>query len=289
MRNSNATRREVTRMIACMTMGFLPLVGCKDTSGVAHTAKSINEEWVGATELFKNPEAFVTKARLRFYLTRIGGATEPMPDIPDHFEVLSGDVRQYSSPDNLGLVLTPAAHRKWLAAQLGDGDRFQYGVTFSGKLKSMGGAYIFGHVFLIEEFEVNDETLSWHGLDSRRMNDEYRPAEILSLPRPVTIAGIKELAERVDDFAGRVVRFDVTLLDESIRISENGRPYISTQGVFLEFSQSLAGKIVLDSVKGYVIAHVIGQVVKERDQDGRVVVIVESLLLHEDLIKAPGA
>lgn len=267
--------------ILAALLALLSLLGCSEWSDSdASTRPQLSGEWVDVNAMFKNPKDFADCGRLQFYLTRVGGLAEPMLEDPDYLEILSGDTRQYDSKGDLVLILTPAAKTKWASSQLGGGSLFQYGVTFSGEVKPRDDSLHSSYIFLADSFDINDEMQSWQDLDPRKLDFEYRPSQVLALPRPITVADSKRLSMVAKDFIGQKIRFNLAFMDEDIQVSKTGKSHILKDDLSLVLNESAVRSLLTDKKKSIFSAHVVGRVLNERDEGGRLRIEVDSLELH---------
>jgi hypothetical protein len=278
MRPHPITRHTAIRLILGSTLGTLLLPACSEWQGSDSSSSSrLAGEWVDVEALFKEPQKFVDRGRIRFYLTAVSGNGGAVKESSGHLRIHSSDTRQVSSV-MLDILLIPSAARRWESAQLGSGFEFTYGVTFSGHLKSVDQELPAWYNFLVDGFEINDETNYLQDLDRRKSQKEYRPTQVLALPRPLTIKDSKRLSLLATDYIGRKVRFDLGFSDDDLQVSKSGKPYILTDDLALMLNEELVREL-LGKPESFSRARVIGEVLKERDEAGRLQIAVDSLEL----------
>ena len=276
MRPHPITRHAAIRLILGATLGTLFLPACSEwQASDSSPASRLSGEWVDVEALFKEPRKFADRGRLRFYLTEVNGKGGAVEESSGHLSIYSSDKRQGSSL-LLSILLTPSAAKKWEAAQLGRGFEFLYGVTFSGHLRAIDQEIPDWYTFLVDGFEINDETSYLQALDQQKLGSEYRPTQVLALPRPLLIKDVKRLSLLTADYIGRTVRFDLTLSDDDLQVSKNGEPCILTEDLSLMLNEELVRKLI-GKIERFSRALVIGEVLKERDESGRVKIAVDSL------------
>lgn len=277
MRPHPITRHTAIRLILGATLGTLFLPACSEWQGSDSTQSRLSGEWVDVEALFKEPQKLADRGRLRFYLTNVYGRAGLVEEPPDHLSITSTDTRQVSSV-MLDILLTPSAARKWKSAQLGDDFEFTYGVTFSGHLKPAEQKLLDWNIFLADDFEINDETNYLQTLDQRKSQGGYRPTQVLALPRPLIIKDSKRLSLLANDYIGRKVRFDLSFRDDDLQVSKSGKPCILTDDLALMLNEEVVRKLI-GKIEGFSRALVMGEVLKERDEAGRLQIAVDSLEL----------
>ncbi len=278
MRPHPITRHTAIRLILGATLGTLLLPACSEWQGSDSSSSSrLSGEWVDVEALFKEPRKFADRGRIRFYLTEVYGNGSAVEEISGHLSILSAD-RRLGDSVSRSILLNPSATKKWKSAQLGAGVEFMYGVTFSGYVKSIDQAYPDEYMLLIDGFEINDETSYLQESDRRRSQRGYRPAQVLALPRPLTIEDSKRVSLLASDYIGRKVRFDLSFRDDDLRVSRSGKPCILTDDLALILSEELVRKLI-GKLESFSRALVIGKVLKERDEEGRLQIAVESMEL----------
>ncbi len=278
MRPHPITRHTAIRLILGATLGTLLLPACSEWEVSDSSSSSrLSGEWVDVEALFKEPQKFADRGRIRFYLTEVHGNGGTVEEPSGHMSIISGD-RRLANSVSLRIFLNPTAAKKWKSAQLGDGFEFLYGVTFSGYLKLVDQAFSDGYTLLLDGFEINDETSYMQELDRLRSQREYRPTQVLALPRPLIIKDSRRLSLLASDYIGRKVRFDLSFRDDDLQVSKSGKPCILTEDLALMLSEELVRKLI-GKLKSFSSALVIGEVINERDEAGRLQIAVESLEL----------
>jgi len=278
MRPHPITRNAAIRMILCATVGTLLLPACSEWQGSDSSSSSrLAGEWVDVEALFKEPQKLADRGRIRFYMTQVNGKADLVKEFSGHRRINSADTRQLFSV-MLDILLVPSAAKKWESAQLGEEFEFMYGVTFSGHLKAVDQAFPGWYKLLVDGFEINDETSSLQELDQRRSKREYRPTQVLALPRPLTIKDSKRLSLLATDYIGRKIRFDLSFRDDDLQVSRSGKPCILTDDLALMLSEELVRKLI-GKLENFSRALVIGEVLNERDEEGRLQIAVDSLEL----------
>lgn len=273
------TRQTALRMLLGSGLGALLLPACTEWAGSSSestSASKLSGEWVDAKALFKSPKNFADRGRLRFYLTQVAGEQRPAPNAPEHLWILSGDSRQDPLSFALSLMLTPAAKKRWEDAELAKGFEYQYGVTFSGHVMALDHSDLDWYAFLADSFDINDETSYLQSLDQRKLHVEYMPTQVLELPRPITIEDSKRVSLLAKDYIGRKVRFDLTFREANLKVSRTGEAYIVTDDLSLTLNETVVRGLV-DQREALTRSHVIGKVLKERDEGGRVKIEVLSM------------
>ena len=269
-------RPALLRLLLVTALGALLLPAC--TKGtvpdkMSATTSSLSGEWVDAKLLFKHPENFVNRGRFRVYLDGVDDFSSPSEIVPGHWNIFFSDTRLDRNEPIARVMMTPSTHKTWEQARL---ERLnKYGITISGHLQSFGDANYKWYAFVADGVEINEED-SMGKMLQRQLPDNYRPTQILTLPRPETITDSKRFSVLAKDYAGRLVRLETHISARNLQVSPTGMASITTPDVSFELNETLVREL-LDKIKEYADVQMIGKVLKERDQDGRVRVEVTSV------------
>ena len=269
-------RPVLLRLLLVTALGALLLPACtKETvpDKMSVTTTDLSGEWVDTKLLFNHPENFVNRGRFRVYLDGVDDSSSPSELVPGHWNIFFSDTRLDRNGPLRHVVMTPSIHKTWEQARL---ERLtSYGITISGHLQSFGDANYKWYAFLADGVEINEEA-SLGIMLQRQLPDNYKPTQILTLPRPETITDSKRFSVLAKDYVGRLVRFETRISARDLQVSSTGMASITTQDVSFELNEALVRKL-LDKVEEYSNVQIIGKVLKERDQDGRVRVEVTSV------------
>lgn len=270
------SRHTAIRLMLVAVMSVLLLPACTkgtEPDHVSATTSDLSGEWVDTKALFSQPANFLTRGQLRLYLEGVNNHSWPSDSMQGHWNILPRDIRLESSDPMRWVVLAPSAKKIWENAHL-EPD-YEYGVTFSGRVKSFGDANYKWYAFVVDDLEINSEA-RFSSKKPGQIASDYRPAQILALPRPQTIEDSKRFSLLANDYVGRKVRLDLRFSARELQVSQRGVTFIQTADVSLELNETLVREVV-DKMQDWSSMDVIGKVLKERDETGRVRIEVTSL------------
>ena len=278
MRPHTLTRHTALRLMFGTALTTLFLPGCTEVFPPLNektSAPSLSGEWVNTQQLFKRPKDFVNRGRLRFYMARVDGRPVPVNDLPDHLSMRTSDRRIDPASYALSVFLMPPAKKTWESAQLEK--NYEYGITLTGHVRPLAGPGNEWFVFMADGVEINDETYYLDDPRSRLPDHDYRPTQVLELPRPLTVTDGKRLSLLANDYVGRKVRFDLNFSVDDLRVSKSGSAFMATEYLSLQLDETLVRSLLEQKQAFLSHAHVIGKVLNERDEAGRLKIQVFNL------------
>ena len=279
MRPRRITRHTALRLLLGACLGTLLLAGCKEwqSPGSPKTSQ-LSGQWVDIESLYREPEKFVDRGRLRFYLTEVHGDTGQVKDALEPLLIYSRDSRSRSTSVVLDILLTSKARNIWTSAQLAESHKFLYGVTFSGHLRPAHPSTNSWYKFVVDDLDINDETSSYAAIDPKKLRSDYRPTELLPLPRPLIVSDTRRMSLLPSDYIGRKVQFELYSGRNHLEAPKNGVPRMLYDDLSLQLNDQMVRQL-LDAPSDLARTVIIGRVLKQRDADGRLQVTVESLEL----------